>query len=444
MTSPVRSAQNVDQQLASEAPKHPTPPEAVGPEAPPAEAPPADAKPRAHLLWPPWRPSSAGGNTLPGLLSPRWPQVAGRPDPACAETKTQWALARRLFFPGVFLVVLIQTGAGVARYSSGAGIVAGDAILVVFSAAYLYSLLVFWSGRLTRFWLVYGMLVALWLAELPFAHGDAFVMVIFIAVLSIASLRRLVLPVVALLTAVSVLVPAAIPSWHQGVDTNALLGIAMISIAMYAFFALVRSNQALVEARSEVARLAAENERTRIARDLHDLLGHSLTTITVKAGLARRLAATDPTRSTTEIAEVEELSRRCLNDVRAVVSQYRDVTLAGELAAGRELLRAAGIDARLPTATDMVAPEHQALFAWVVREGLTNVVRHAHATTCAVTLGERSLEMVDNGVGGDAHPGNGLAGLRERVHAAGGTLEAGPLAPSGWRIHVEVPAPVPA
>ncbi len=94
-----------------------------------------------------------------------------------------------------------------------------------------------------------------------------------------------------------------------------------------------------------MARLAAEGERSRIARDLHDLLGHSLTTITIKAGLARRLSATDPERAAAEIGEVEDIARRSLADVRAAVAGYREVSLAGELATGRELLRAAGIEA---------------------------------------------------------------------------------------------------
>src|SRR6185503_7524545 len=132
--------------------------------------------------------------------------------------------------------------------------------------------------------------------------------------------------------------------------------ILIVSLAMFGFFAVVRSNRALAEARLEVARLATENERARIARDLHDLLGHSLTTITVKAALANRLTGTDPARAGAEIAEVESLTRQALADVRAAVSGYREVTLANELAAAREVLRSAGISAQLPGAVDAVRP----------------------------------------------------------------------------------------
>ena len=115
-------------------------------------------------------------------------------------------------------------------------------------------------------------------------------------------------------------------------DWNMLITLPLVSLAMFGFFTIIKANRELSEARAEVARLAAENERTRIARDLHDLLGHSLTTITVKAGLAHRLARPGPGARREEIGEVEQLSRSALADVRAAVAGYREVTLAGELA----------------------------------------------------------------------------------------------------------------
>ena len=138
---------------------------------------------------------------------------------------------------------------------------------------------------------------------------------------------------------------------------------------------------------------------------------------------------------------MEELARKSLTDVRAAVGGYRDVTLAGELATGREVLRAAGIAAELPPATDAVRPENQELFGWVVREGLTNTVRHSRASRCTITVGPDWIEIADDGRGGPAPAGNGLSGLRERVEAAGGTVrvEAGPAAGGGWRLRVDVP-----
>jgi two-component system sensor histidine kinase DesK len=214
--------------------------------------------------------------------------------------------------------------------------------------------------------------------------------------------------------------------------------VFLVAFAMFGFFMIIRNNIALTAARAEVARLAAENERTRIARDLHDLLGHSLTTITVKAELARRLAVHDPGGAVGEIGEVAALSRRPLADVRAAVSNYREVTLAGELATGHELLRAAGIAAELPPAADVVDDATQELFGWVLREGLTNVVRHSHARSCTVRITPSSVEIVDDGVGTPSGGGNGLHGLAERVASAGGVIEAGPTPPSGWRLAVRL------
>src|SRR5262249_57407990 len=130
-----------------------------------------------------------------------------------------------------------------------------------------------------------------------------------------------------------------------------------------------------------------------------------------------------PARALEEIAEVEVLARRVLGEVGAAVAHYRELTLTGELASGRELLRAAAITADLPHAVDVVDPAHHELFGWVVREGLTNIVRHSHASSCVVRLSASAVEIVDDGVGGAGPgsagpPGNGPTGLRERVAAA--------------------------
>jgi two-component system sensor histidine kinase DesK len=277
-------------------------------------------------------------------------------------------------------------------------------------------------------------------------------MCLYITGLTVARLGARAWPIVLTLAVASLLVPLAIPSWHESLGstwgTVTPVAIPVVAIASFGVRQVFETNRELGQARGELARLAAENERFRIARDLHDLLGHSLTTITVKAGLARRLGETDPARSRQEIAEVEDLARRSLADVRAAIANYRDVTLAGELATGRELLRAAGITADLPRAVDAVDPTYQELFGWVVREGLTNVVRHAHASSCSVRLSPSCVEIVDDGLGGNGNgnghgngnsaSGNGLKGLRERVAAAGGVVDAGPLQPRGWRLRVSL------
>jgi two-component system, NarL family, sensor histidine kinase DesK len=281
------------------------------------------------------------------------------------------------------------------------------------------------------------------LAELPFAHETAFVMWIYLTVMTVVLLGLRATPVVLALALAALVVTLVVPSWHDGLGTAAdtAAPIPVVALVTFGVLQVFRGNQALADARAELARLTAENERTRIARDLHDLLGHSLTTITVKAGLATQLAGVDVPRALEEIAEVESVARRALGDVRATVANYRQVTLAGELAAGRVLLRAAGISAELPHAVDTVDPAYQELFGWVVREGLTNVVRHAHASSCTVQLGASSVAIVDDGFGanGAGAVGSGVAGLRERIVAVGGTVDAGPVQPRGWRLQVTVP-----
>ncbi len=223
---------------------------------------------------------------------------------------------------------------------------AGYVVLAAFAIAYVRAVAVMMEGRRREFWGWYAAMLALFVVEVPIAHQDAFVMITYVVVVSLAILGGRSVPIVVGLVLVAMFLPPLVPSWHAPVDVDAAVTIALVGLAMYGFFTIIRANRELTTARAEVARLAAESERSRIARDLHDLLGHSLTTITVKAGLARRLAEVDPDRAAREIGEVEELARRSLADVRAAVAGYRDVTLAGELAAGREVLRAVGIERR--------------------------------------------------------------------------------------------------
>jgi two-component system sensor histidine kinase DesK len=363
---------------------------------------------------------------------------------------------RRLIFPVVLLVYLFYVALAVAKHSHGAAAIAGYVILAAFGVGWLVAITPISRSPFAlltppaaatasrRFWIGYAILCALFVAELPFARDGAFVMCVFITILTVARLGARSLPVVIGLTLLSLLVPALVPSWHESVghafDDVTPVAIPVVALSVFASVRALQANYALARAREELAILAAENERFRIARDLHDLLGHSLTTITVKAGLAYRIGAADHDRAVQEMAEVEVLARRTLADVRAAVANYRDVTLAGELATGHELLRAAGVAADLPRAVDVVDSAHQELFGWVVREGLTNVVRHAHASSCAVRLASSWVEIVDDGVGAAeaASPGSGLSGLRERVAAAGGVVEAGPLRPRGWRLRVSL------
>ncbi len=348
---------------------------------------------------------------------------------------------RRYFFPAFWLVYLGQTVDGVIRYSDGLGTVVGCAVVVLFAVCYLTALTLGRSGRWPLFWGLFTIDIALTAVECVFAHQDALVFLVYLAVLTVASQRPAALIAVVAMTLVAALLPRVVPEWGGEVDWGLGLSVLLVSLAMYGFFKIIYANIALGAARAEVARLAAENERSRIARDLHDLLGHSLTTITVKAGLARRLGEHgDTERALAEIAEVEQLTRRTLGDVRAAVSAHREVTVAGELATAREVLRASGIVGELPPTVAESDPVLSELFGWVVREGVTNVVRHSRAEHVTITLEPRAIEIVDDGRGGGNGAGNGLRGLRERAEAAGGTLDASGSS-AGFRLRVAVPAP---
>jgi two-component system sensor histidine kinase DesK len=227
----------------------------------------------------------------------------------------------------------------------------------------------------------------------------------------------------------------------QPPDWDSVFSIVAIGLAMIAMFALIHANGELRDAREELARMAVAADRERMARDLHDVLGHSLTTITVKAGLARRLLESgDAERAATEVTDVERLGRQALADVRATVSANRVTSLAKELVGAREALRAAEITAELPQAVDDVPEVLQQAFAHVVREGVTNTIRHSGASTCTVRLTPDSVEVLDDGVGAPlgTAAGNGLDGLSERLAAVGGWIEAGPRPDGGYRLRAEV------
>jgi two-component system, NarL family, sensor histidine kinase DesK len=230
----------------------------------------------------------------------------------------------------------------------------------------------------------------------------------------------------------------------MGTAASIALTTFSIGLMMVAFKrARVLVNQ-LQSARGEVARLAATDERLRIARDLHDLLGHSLSLIVLKSELARRLAERDPAKVVQEVGDIESVARQALADVRAAVSGYRQRTLTDELDSARAVLGTAGVDVVVRTSSGPLPDQLDGLFGWAVREAVTNVVRHARAGRCEITVtydgGRAALEVRDNGQGAAAYvPGNGLAGLTERIEDAGGSVAAGPRPGGGFRLAVSLP-----
>ncbi len=234
-----------------------------------------------------------------------------------------------------------------------------------------------------------------------------------------------------------------------GADGSALLAISGSVFGVGALFVmfggLVRANEALREARAELAELAVAEERVRFARDLHDLLGHDLSLIALKAELAGRLLPERVVEAAAEVDEIKRLTRASLRQVREAVAGYRRPTLGSELAGARVAMEAAGIDVSVDDPGATLEPEVESVLAWAVREGATNVIRHSAARRAAIRvvpgLATASVEIADDGSatpGGE--PGHGLDGLRERAGSVGGTLEAGGLPEGGFRLRVSVPA----
>ena len=185
-----------------------------------------------------------------------------------------------------------------------------------------------------------------------------------------------------------------------------------------------RSNARLRLAQDEIEHLAKVAERERIARDLHDLLGHTLSLVILKSELATKLADRDPERAREEIRDVERIAREALAEVRAAVSGYRSGGLQAETQHARSALASAGVALECEISKTVVPPSQEAVLCLALREAVTNIVRHAGARHCRVTLtvsdSECTLTIADDGRGGTAPFGSGLSGMQERVHVLGG------------------------
>jgi len=350
-----------------------------------------------------------------------------------------WAVPWLLFqlFPITDLVTTDRPAAG--RWVAGAG-------LLAFTLVYLRVIGQLGRARGLRPDFVVMTVLA---AGLAVGYGPNWAgLMIYVSAATAATLpRRWVWPVVVAAAAVCAAVLLV-------EDAPGLLFLPFICLltafALQGTSYLVAVNQELQEAREELARSAVAEERMRFARDLHDLLGHSLSLIALKSELARRLADADPPRARQEMADVEEVARQALAEVRDAVSGYRQVSCAQALAEAHAALTGAGIAVRLPDAVPVLPGGVDAALGWVVREATTNVLRHSGAGRVGVELTEDGVRAVlavtDDGTGTGERvtvlggtSGTGLAGLRERVGALGGELGAGPVDGGGYRVRAEVP-----
>jgi two-component system, NarL family, sensor histidine kinase DesK len=345
-----------------------------------------------------------------------------------------------LFYLGSPLQEMITNSHGPAR-------VVGVAALVVFAVGYLAFF--GWARRLRSMsrqevtWQRVGYLagmLALAALTLPAAGQTALTTLVYVVALAMLALPlRLGIGFTLLLLATAEVAMRVAPGWRH--DGSYGFAIVLAAVAVFGIRRAMQRGVELAATRKDMAELAVQEERNRFARDLHDILGHSLTVITVKAELAGRLIAEYPDRAATEVADVEHLARAALADVRAAVAGYREISLAGELVSARAALLAADIKADLPTAVDEVPEQARELFAWAVREGVTNVVRHSGATHCTVRITAHQVEVVDDGKGltaASGTSGHGLVGLRERASKAGARLQVGTTADGGFRLAVTV------
>ena len=221
----------------------------------------------------------------------------------------------------------------------------------------------------------------------------------------------------------------------------------IFGLSNLAFAQQARANALLERANSEIERLCVEAERERIARDLHDLLGHTLTVITMKLDLARRLLSHDPDRNLdrawNEIVEAEQTARNALVEVREAVSGFRAEGLAGEISRARRSLLSADVKLNTTLVPVSLSSSQVNVLCLALREAVTNVVRHAHATDCYVTLLEKDkmvhFTIEDNGLGGPIREGNGLRGMRERVQSLAGDVKVASLANGGTSLELTLP-----
>lgn len=313
--------------------------------------------------------------------------------------------------------------------------------IVVFLPLYLG----YWMA-LDRHWpypmvFVVGMAI-LGFAFMPLNTGATAYIVYSAALVAFVVSPRVAVAYLALLVAATFLVAFTYEEPARSlVRLPIIVMIAMIGGGNLFYAENARRDALLWRAQEDVEEMAAVAERERISRDLHDLLGHTLSVIALKSELASRLSETDPARAAAEIRDVERVSRDALSEVRAAVEGFRSRGFAGELRNAARALEPAGVRLEADGSEVKMSPRQEGVMALALREAVTNIVRHARASTCRVALREESgnvvLTVQDDGVGGAAPEGYGIAGMRERADALGGEVMIDRV--SGTRVTVRLP-----
>ncbi len=350
----------------------------------------------------------------------------------------------RLLGAGVWLVFLSNPVGALLDQDDLLQRYAGLAALVVFVPVYLHGL-----SRIPQFhlhrqhvraWTYVAILTGCFAIVVPGAGDESMTCLVFVCAMAVAILPQWQAVAVVAATFVGITVAGStVDGWSAHGNNFAVL---LAAAAVYSFRLAWQRQARLVRAERDLSELAVEEERARIARDLHDILGHSLTVITVKAELAERLLDSSPDRARAELLDLQRLSRDALADVRSTASGIRGMSLPREIASCRVALESAGIEPVLPTVADDVPSRWRELFAWTLREGVTNVIRHSGASRCEVDLAPGRISVTDDGRGPGADGGgSGLDGLRQRARLAGATVMTGPGPDDrGFALTVTVPA----
>lgn len=225
-------------------------------------------------------------------------------------------------------------------------------------------------------------------------------------------------------------------TWSMGIGFTLLIGMNRLRMEQKH-----RADAKLRMAHEEIEQLAKTAERERIARDMHDVLGHSLSLIVLKSELAGRLLDSQPSRAALEIAEIETAARQALAEVRKTITGYRSEGFASELIRAAQVLKTAGVRLKKPVKAPYLTPRHEATLSLVLREAVTNIVRHADASECSIEVfseqDRTQLVIADDGRGDIRQEGNGLRGMRERVQELGGSLSL--ESSRGTRLQIELP-----
>lgn len=351
----------------------------------------------------------------------------------------------RLLGAGVWLLFLGNPVNALFRQDNVGLRVMGLAAIGVFVVVYMHGLSripkFHMHNQYVRAWGYLTILLACSALVIPGAGDEALTCLVFFAALAMS-----ILPIVWSLIVVAATF-AGVTAAGYGVDGWSPHGnnfaVLLAAAAVWSFRLAWQRQAKLAVAERDLSDLAVEEERARIARDLHDILGHSLTVISVKAELAERLLDSDPAGARAELDDLQRLSRDALADVRSTAQGIRGISLPGEIASARMALESAGIEPDLPTVADDVPSRWRELFAWTLREGVTNVIRHSEASRCEVELAANRIRVTDDGRGpcpGDGS-GNGLEGLRQRARLAGATVTTSPgPGDRGFSLTVSVPA----